>query len=127
MKSLFYVLLGFVFFIQIGCDNKQQNENNKDIIGIWQNTSQPMSSIEFTENGYYYLRIDGKRLVNTDTIRFKYIYNSSLKEKNLKIFDSLKCDTMVGKLVVINPNRIKFSIINKDKVVSESEFTKLKQ
>jgi hypothetical protein len=127
MKNLFFLLLCFVFFIQIGCDKKQKNEKSKDIIGIWQNTSQPNSAVEFTENGDYYVRIDSKRLMIFDSIKDKYIYDLSLGERNLKIFRISKNDTSIGKLLVINPDRIKISLIHSDTVVSESEFTKLKE
>jgi len=120
-------LLCFVFFIQIGCDKKQKNEKSKDIIGIWQNTSHQNSAVEFTENGEYFVRIDGKRLMTSDSIKDKYIYDLSLGENNLKIFRNSKSDTTIGKLLVLNPDRIKISLIHSDTIVSESEFTKLKE
>jgi hypothetical protein len=126
MKKLFYLLLCFVCFIQVGCNKKQKNEKNKDIIGIWQNTAQPNSAIEFTENGEYFVRIDGKRLYTSDSINVKYIYDVSLGEKNLKLFTKSN-DTTIHKLLVINPDRIKLSLIHNDTVVTETEFTKLKE
>ena len=127
MKNSFILLLCFVFFIQIGCSKKQKNEKSKDIIGIWQNTSHPNSAVEFTENGEYFVRIDGKRLMTSDSMKPKYIYDLSLGEKNLKIFHISKNDTSIGKILFINPDRIKLSLIHSDTVVSESEFTKLKE
>jgi len=127
MKNSFILLLCFVFFIQIGCNKKQKNEKSKDIIGIWQNSSHPNSAIEFTENGEYFVRIDGKRLMTSDSIMDKYIYDLSLGEKNLKIFRNSKSDTAIGKLLVLNPDRIRISLIHSDTIISESEFTKLKE
>ena len=127
MKNSFYLLLCFVFFLQIGCVKKQKNEKSKDIIGIWQNTSYPNNAIEFTEDGEYFVRIGGKRLITSDSIKDKYTYDLSLEDKNLKIFRNSKSDTSIGKLVIINADRIKISLIHSDTVVSESEFIKLKE
>jgi len=127
MKNSLVLLLCLVFFIQIGCTTNQKNEKSKDIIGIWQNESQPKNAIEFTENGEYFTIIDGKRFMTSDSIRDKYIYDLSLGEKNLKIFRNPKEFTTIGKVSVLNPDRIKISLIHSDTIVSETEFTKLKE
>lgn len=127
MKNSFVLLLCLVFFIQIGCTTNQKNEKSKEIIGIWQNASHPKNAVEFTENGEYFVRIDGKRFLASDSIKDKYIYDLSLGEKNLKIFHNSTDYTTIGKLLVLSPDRIKISLIHSDTIVSETEFTKLKE
>ena len=125
MKNSLFLLLCFVFLIQIGCNVKQKNEKGQDIIGVWQNVSYPKNTVEFTENGEYFVSVDGKRFITSDSINFKYIYDLSLGEKNLKIIGNTKEYTPTGKLLFLNPDRIKISLFHSDTIVSETEFTKL--
>jgi hypothetical protein len=127
MKISNYILLVFIITILAGCSSNQTNEDNKTIVGIWQNTTNPKASIEFTKEGNYYLRIDGERILSDDSTTDKYSYNSSSKANNLKIFNSVKAGNTEGKLVILNPDRIKISLVSKGTIVSEAEFTKVNE
>jgi len=129
MKNLIYVLLVSIVFVQVGCKEKRSNENKSSLVGIWQNKTVATSAIEFTENGEYYLRLNGKRLIimsPIDSAAQQFRYDSLSKGINLKIFAKINSDTTKEKLVFLNPDRIKISLINADTILSESEFFRLK-
>jgi uncharacterized lipoprotein NlpE involved in copper resistance len=125
MKISTYLLLGFVITILVGCNNKQKNNDNTVILGIWQNTTNPDASIEFTREGNYYLRFKGERILPDDSIAEKYSYDPLSKENNLRIFGNVKAGNTAGNLVVISPERIKISLVSQGTIVSEAEFTKV--
>jgi uncharacterized lipoprotein NlpE involved in copper resistance len=126
MKNLNYLLVGFVITILLGCNNKQTRKDNSAIIGIWKNTTNANTAIEFTKDGYYYLRLNGERLLLDDTIKDKYSYDPLSEGNNLIIYGNPKAGNTQSKLVVINPERIKISLISQGKIVSEAEFIKVK-
>jgi hypothetical protein len=76
-------LLGIVITIVLGCSNNQKNDDDKAIVGIWQNTTNPASAIEFTKEGDYYIRMNGERLLLSDSIIEKYKYDPLSTENNL--------------------------------------------
>jgi hypothetical protein len=96
------------------------------IFGIWQNTTTPNAAIEFTPEGEYYLRINGERLLVDDTIRDMYSYNPLAEGNNLIIYGNPRAGNTQSKLVIINPERIKISLVSQGIIVSEAEFTKVK-
>jgi hypothetical protein len=127
MKISIYVFLVLTLFIFGGCQQKPSSKNNSDLVGIWQNKTVAKSAIEFTENGEYYLRIEGKRLIvksPIDSTAQQYIYDSISDGINLKIFSKINGDTTKGKLVFLDSNKIKISLINADTILSETEFFK---
>lgn len=125
LKNFNYLLLGFIITIMVGCNNKQSQNTNKAIIGIWQNTTNANTAIEFTNDGNYYLRLNGERLLIDDTIADKYSYDPLSKGNNLIIYGNPKTGNTQSKLVIISPERIKISLISQEKIVSEAEFTKV--
>lgn len=127
MKISNYFLLVFSITILLGCNNKPTIDDNKAIVGIWQNMTNPKAAIEFTKEGNYYLRIDGERILSDDSTTDKYTYNALSTENNLKIFNSVKAGNTEGKLMIISPERIKISLISQATFVSEAEFTKVKE
>jgi hypothetical protein len=126
MKTLNYLVLVFVITILAGCNNKQKTQDNSAIVGIWQNTTNSIAAIEFTTDGAYYLRMNGERLLDSDSTITKYSYNPLSEENNLMIYGNSKANNTQAKLVIINPERIKISLIHQDTIVSEAEFTKVK-
>ncbi len=128
MKNLNYLFLGIAITILAGCNNKQNKEdNNKAITGIWQNTTNPNAAIEFTSGGVYYLRMNGERLLENDSTITKYSYDPLSEENNLIIYGNPKAGDSQAKLVIISPERIKISLVSQGSVVSEAEFTKVKE
>ena len=127
MKILNSVLLSLLILILFGCENKQAISYNSAIIGIWQNTANWDASVEFTGDGEYYIRIRGKRILNNDSIAEKYSYNSLSNGNNLIIYGNPRAGNALGELVVISPGKIKISLVNQGTIVSEAEFTKVKQ
>ncbi|MDO9257119.1 MAG: hypothetical protein Q7U54_16485 [Bacteroidales bacterium] len=126
MKISFYLLSGLFLTILVGCSNNQKKDDNKAIIGIWQNTTTPNAAVEFTREGDYYLRINGERLSIDDTIKDKYSYDPLAEGNNLIIYGNPKAGNTQSKLVVISPERIKISLVSQGSIVSEAEFTKVK-
>lgn len=127
MKFSNYLIFGFVIAVMIGCNNEKKNEDNKAIIGIWQNTTNPDASIEFTKDGEYFIRFNGERILNNDSVAEKYSYNSISNGNNLIIYGNPRADNTQGRLVVIAPGRIKISLVHQGTIVSEAEFTKVKE
>jgi hypothetical protein len=129
MKNSIYLLFGFALSILMGCDRKQMNENaNKnEIAGIWQNTADSHTAIEFTKDGEYYFRLSGKRVITCNSKVLKYFYDSLSNGSNLKICGDMKGDTSEGKLVFVNPDKIKFSLFHKDTIVSVAEYIRMKK
>lgn len=126
MKNSHYLLLGLLFPILVGCSNNQMKDNNNSIVGIWQNTTNPNTSIEFTKDGDYYLRINGERILTNDSTVEKYTYYPQSKENNLVIYGNAEMNNTQARLVVINPEQIKISLVHQGTVVSEAEFSKVK-
>jgi uncharacterized lipoprotein NlpE involved in copper resistance len=126
MKSSNYIVLLVVITILAGCNNKQKTQDNSAIVGIWQNTTNPMAAIEFTKDGAYYLRMQGDRLLDSDSTITKYSYNPLPEENNLIIYGNSKAGNTQAKLVIISSERIKISLVSQGKTVSEAEFTKVK-
>lgn len=127
MKISFFVSLGFALSILVGCSNNQKNNDTKAIVGIWQNTTNPDASIEFTINGNYYLRMNGKRLLVDDSTTEKYSYDPLSKGNNLIIYGNPKAGNTQAKLLIINPKQIKISLFSQGTHVSEAEFTKVRE
>jgi len=127
MKFLNYFLASLVITFLAGCSNNQKNNDSKAIVGIWQNTSNPDASIEFTSEGEYFLRFHGERILTNDSLVEKYSYNSLSNENNLIIYGNPRAGNTQGKLVVIKPGRIKISLVHQGTIVSEAEFTKVKE
>ena len=128
MKILNYLFLSLVIIFLASCNNnKPSGTDNKAIVGIWQNTSNPNSAIEFTKDGNYYLRINGERLLIDDSTVEKYSYNPLSTENNLIIYGNPKAGNTQSKLVIINPGHIKISLFSQGTIVSEAEFTKMKE
>lgn len=127
MKISKYLLSGLFFTILLSCSNNQKKDNNKAIVGIWQNTTTPNAAVEFTREGYYYLRINGERLLIDDTIKDMYSYDPLAEGNNLIIYGNPKAGNTQSKLVVISPERIKISLVSQGTIVSEAEFTKVKE
>ena len=128
MKNLNYIFLGLAITILAGCNNKQTKEDsNKAIIGIWQNTSNTIAEIEFTNEGTYYLRMNGERIMDNDSTIIKYSYDPLSEGNNLIIYGNPKAGDVQATLVIISPERIKISMITKGKVISDAEFTKAKE
>lgn len=127
MKISLFVLSGLFFTILVGCDNNQKKDNNKAIVGIWQNITNPDSAIEFTKEGDYYLRLNGERLLINDSIIEKYSYDPVSEENNLIIYGNQRAGDTQAKLVIINPERIKIALLHQGTIVSEAEFTKVKE
>lgn len=127
MKISNFLVLGFILVIMAGCSSKQKYDANKAIVGIWQNTTNPGAAIEFTKEGDYYLRMDGERLLTGDSIVEKYSYDPLSEENNLIIYGNSKMNATQAKLVIINPERIKISLVHQETIVSEAEFTKEKK
>lgn len=101
--------------------------DNKAIAGIWQNTSNPNTAIEFTEEGNYYLRINGERLIIDDSTAEKYSYNPLSTGNNLIIYGKSKAGNTQSKLVILNPGHIKISVFSQGNIVTEAEFTKMRE
>jgi len=127
MKVSHYFLLSLVIALLAGCSNNQKNADNKAIIGIWQNTTNPENAIEFTRDGDYYIRMNGERLLTDDSIIEKYSFNPLSRENNLIIYGNPKAGNTQARLVVINTEQIKISLVHQGTVVSEAEFTKVKE
>lgn len=127
MKNFHFLLLGFIFTILVGCSNNQKKDSNKAIVGIWQNTTNSNAAIEFTKEGDYYLRIKGERILTDDSLVEKYSYDPLSKGNNLIIYGNSKMNNTQARLVVIKPGQIKISLINQGSVVSEAEFTRVKE
>jgi len=127
MKILFYLLSGLFLTFSVGCNNNQKKDNNKAIVGIWQNTTNPLAAIEFATNGNYYLRLNGERLLIDDSLVDKYSYDPLSKGNNLIIYGNPKAGNTQSKLVVINPNRLKITLKDHGTIVSEAEFTRVKE
>jgi len=127
MKISFYLLLSLLFTILVGCDHNIKKDNNKAIVGIWQNTSNPGSAIEFTKDGDYYLRLNGERLLISDSTIERYSYDPVSEENNLIIYGNQRAGETQAKLVLINPERIKIALLHQGTTVSEAEFTKVKE
>lgn len=126
MKSSNYIALVIVFTILAGCNHKQKTQDNSAIVGIWQNSTNPIAAIEFTLYGAYYLRMNGERLLDGDSTITKYSYDPASEENNLIIYGNSKVNNTQAKLVIISPERIKISLVNHDTIVSEAEFIKIK-
>lgn len=127
MKISNYVLFSLFIAILFGCNSKQTKVDKKAIIGIWQNTTTPNAAIEFTREGDYYLRINGERLLIDDTIKDNYSYDPAAEGNNLIIYGNPKAGNTESKLVIISPERIKISLVSQGTIVSEAEFTKVKE
>lgn len=127
MKISKYLLSGLFFIILLSCSNNQKKDNNKAIVGIWQNTTTPNAAVEFTREGYYYLRINGERLLIDDTIKDMYSYDPLAEGNNLIIYGNPKAGNTQSKLVVISRERIKISLVSQGTIVSEAEFTKVNE
>ena len=127
MKFSNYLLFGFLSVILLRCNTKQTKVDKTAIIGIWQNTTTPNAAIEFTRDGDYYLRINGERLLIEDTIKDMYSYDPLAEGNNLIIYGNPKAGNTQSKLVIINPERIKISLVSNGTIVSEAEFTKVKE
>lgn len=127
MKTSLFILLGFVIPFMVGCNNNPTKDSNNAIVGIWQNTSNPGSAIEFTNDGNYYLRLNGERLLISDSIIEKYSYDPVSEENNLIIYGNQRAGYTQAKLVLINPERIKIAVLHQGNIVSEAEFTKVKE
>ena len=125
MKISRYLVLSVLITFLVGCSNDHKKVDNSAIIGIWQNTTTPNAAIEFTKDGEYFLRMNGERLYANDSIVDKYSYDPLSKENNLIIYGNSKTNNTQAKLVIINPGRIKISLVNMGTVVSEAEFTKV--
>lgn len=121
------LIVGFAFAILVGCSSNQKNYENKAIVGIWQNSSNPDASIEFTSNGDYYLRMNGERLFDNDSTIEKYSYDPISNGNNLIIYGNPKVGATQAKLMIINAGQIKISLFNQGTVVSEAEFTKVEE
>jgi len=126
MKISKFLLVGLIVALMAGCANKQTKVDKSAIFGIWQNTTTPNAAIEFTPEGEYYLRINGERLLVDDTIRDMYSYNPLAEGNNLIIYGNPRAGNTQSKLVIINPERIKISLVSQGIIVSEAEFTKVK-
>jgi hypothetical protein len=126
MKKCIYLLFGVILSVLTSCDNKQMNVRKTEIVGIWQNSSDSNTAIEFTENGNYYFRLKGERMIPKDSKVLKYIYDSLSEGPNLKIYEDMAGDTTEGILEQINPNTLKFSLVVKDSIVSKVEYTRIK-
>jgi len=130
MKNSIYLFLVLTVFLIGGCNQKPSSEFISDLVGIWQNKTVATSAIEFTKNGEYYLRMNGKRLIvmsPIDSTAQQFIYDSLSNDINLKIFSKINGDTTKGKLVFLDSNKIKISLINADTVLSETEFFRLRE
>ena len=112
--------------IIFGCSNNQKSNDKNNIVGIWQNTTTPNAAIEFTSDGEYYLRLNGERLLNDDSMVEKFSYDPLSEGNNLIIYGNTKISTTQAKLVIISPERIKISLIHQGTIVSEADFTKVK-
>jgi len=126
MKKLFYCTLVIGCCMQFGCESKQKELTSETIIGVWQNTTNQSVSVEFTESFEYNVIVNGEKILNKDSVADMYSFSPNLKEKNLKIFNSSRNDTTKCNLIIINPKKIKLSILHADTVVSEAEFIKIK-
>lgn len=124
MKISVYSLLGLVLLILAGCGNKQMKENKNDIVGIWQKSADTNIAIEFTGEGDYYLRFNGKRVITADSKSLKYKYDSLSPGCNIKIFEDGKTDTTKGILMLMNSNSINFSLLDKDSILSTIDYTR---
>ncbi len=128
MKNLNFLFLALAITILAGCNNKKTKEDsNKAIIGIWQNTNNSIAEIEFTEEGTYYLRMNGERILDNDSTIIKYNYDPLSEENNLIIYGNPKAGDVQATLVIISPERINISMIHEGKVISYAEFTKAKE
>ena len=126
MKISHYLFLSVLIAFLVGCNNDQKKADNKAIIGVWQNTANPNAAIEFTEAGEYFLHMDGERLLTNDSTVEKYSYDPLSEENNLIIYGNAKMNTTQARLVIINPERIKISLVHQGTIVSDAEFTKVK-
>lgn len=125
MKISHYLFLSVLITFLAACASDQKKADSKAIIGVWQNTSTPNAAIEFTEDGEYFLRLNDERLLTNDSTVEKYSYDPLSDENNLIIYGNTKMNTTQAKLVVIDPERIKISLIHQGSIVSEAEFTKV--